>query len=395
MKKILLTFALLCSLSVFAQWEPVALPTTENLIAISFKDNMTGFCIAENGVILKTTDGGITWVTIHNNSNHNYKHLACVDDKVVVFGTESIPYSRRVFTSLDEGVTWTNAVNTVYPYVENEAVQVLNNEIYYKGLEASTINLYKFNNNNPIAIANHVFLFGVTDSTDEIIYLGQPVTVAVILKSTDIGATWQPLAGHPQWFFFNQTFLAKMKSFNDIILIHYTYANAVTYSLDNGATWTTTMDGIIQTEIVNSTTIYGLSSNTIYINTNYVDWVEQTAFNGVTLNNIYFKSAALGFVFGQNGAMYRTVNGGLSVTDYELLEKSIKVYPVPAKDVVQIELPLGLKVTALNLYDTNGRLVQRLKNSDSTLQINNLSSGIYLLEVSTDKGVVRKKIIVE
>ena len=93
--------------------------------------------------------------------------------------------------------------------------------------------------------------------------------------------------------------------------------------------------------------------------------------------------------------MYRTVNGGLSVTDYELLEKSIKVYPVPAKDVVQIELPLGLKVTALNVYDTNGRLVQRLKNSDSTLQINNLSSGIYLLEVSTDKGVVRKKIIVE
>ena len=59
MKKILLTFALLCSLSIFAQWEPVALPTTENLIAISFKDNMTGFCIAENGIILKV----LHWVS--------------------------------------------------------------------------------------------------------------------------------------------------------------------------------------------------------------------------------------------------------------------------------------------------------------------------------------------
>lgn len=399
MKKILLIFTFLFSLTVFAQWEPVTLPTTENLIAISFKDANIGFCIAENGIILKTTDGGVNWVIIQNNPTHNYKHLACVDDKMVIFGTESMPYTRKVFISIDEGVTWTNAVNTIYPYFQHEDIQVMNNEIYYRAIGTSSMNLYKFNNNIPTVIAENVYLFGVTESTNEILYFGKVGNTNTLFKSADSGATWLQLTGFPLGLGPDQTFLAKMSSFNNTILIHYTYNPNVAYSLDNGATWTITGDDnpLSVTAILNSTTMYGLQSNNkLYTNTNYLNWVEQTQLvSGVSLKSIYFKSSTLGFVIGNNGTMYRTVNGGLSVIDHVLLEKSIKVYPVPAKDRVQIEIPLDLKIIALDLYDTNGRLLKSLKNTDRSLQTSNLSSGIYLLKINTERGIISKKIIVE
>lgn len=317
----------------------------------------------------------------------------------MVFGSDILENAKKVFISIDEGVTWTSTVTTIYPYFQHEDIQVMNNEIYYRAIGTSSMNLYKFNENNPTVIAENVYLFGVSESTNEILYFGKVGNTSTLFKSADSGATWLQLTGFPLGLGSDQTFLAKMISFNNTILIHYTYNPNVAYSLNNGATWTITEDDnpLNVTAILNSTTMYGLQSNNkLYTNTNYLNWVEQAQLvSGVSLKSIYFKSPTLGFVIGNNGTMYRTVNGGLSVIDHVLLEKSIKLYPVPAKDKEQIEIPLDLKIIALDLYATNGRLLKSLKNTDRSLQASNRSSGIYLLKLNTEKGIISKKIIVE
>ena len=397
MKKILLTFVLLCSLSNYAQWEPISLPTTENLIRVWFKDNTTGFCIAENGILLKTTDGGSSWIVIQNNPNLRYKHLACTTDKVVIFGTNIVDNTRKVFTSLDNGVSWTIALSAAYPLNENEEIQVLNDEIYFKGSGVNSIALYRFNDNNPVSLAEPALLFGTTESTDEIVYFNNDWTGAHLYKSIDNGATWQELTNTPPYMSGSNVWKAKIQSFNTTLVTHYPFNGGLAHSLDNGTTWNLSYNSanIIETAILNSTTIYGIRFYKIYINTDYINWVEQIEVVNGPLKNIYFKSPTLGFAIGDNGAMYRTVNGGLDINKNELLAKSIKVYPVPAKDIAQIEIPLGLKVVAINLYDTNGRLLQNLNTADRTVHISNLPSGIYVLKVSTTDGVVTKKIIVQ
>lgn len=70
-----------------------------------------------------------------------------------------------------------------------------------------------------------------------------------------------------------------------------------------------------------------------------------------------------------------------------------RIYPNPAKNVINIELMQGVNLKKVNLYNTLGQFIfttQYLKISTS-----NFNSGIYFIEVETNKGNSVKRIIVE
>ena len=122
-------------------------------------------------------------------------------------------------------------------------------------------------------------------------------------------------------------------------------------------------------------------------------------------------------IWGYNGATgtfnicVKTVSGfagnndeGLTENETEVAERSqetgsstaaMKVYPVPATSILNIEMPLADDVQAnVSIYDQNGRLV--LEQSDipttgagihETLDISALPEGNYILRVSTDQSV--------
>lgn len=63
MKKYLIaSFALLLCHIVQAQWQQQNSGTNANLNGLQFISTTTGFAVGDNGVILKTTDGGSNWV---------------------------------------------------------------------------------------------------------------------------------------------------------------------------------------------------------------------------------------------------------------------------------------------------------------------------------------------
>ena len=61
-------------------------------------------------------------------------------------------------------------------------------------------------------------------------------------------------------------------------------------------------------------------------------------------------------------------------------QNSIKIYPNPVTDVINIDTQANLKYRT-NIYDLNGRLISSSKNK-SVIEIHTLSLGLYLIEIT-------------
>ena len=71
----------------------------------------------------------------------------------------------------------------------------------------------------------------------------------------------------------------------------------------------------------------------------------------------------------------------LSVKD-ESLEYAIRIYPNPVADVLNIESTVV--IDKITIYDVNGRRINTLKNNnDSTINVGDLSNGVYFLEIQS------------
>jgi N-acetylneuraminic acid mutarotase len=67
------------------------------------------------------------------------------------------------------------------------------------------------------------------------------------------------------------------------------------------------------------------------------------------------------------------------LSTHELTNLSISIYPNPAIDIINIDVPENLKYHA-NLYDLNGRLIINTTNK-SVIEIQTLPLGTYLIEI--------------
>ena len=76
---------------------------------------------------------------------------------------------------------------------------------------------------------------------------------------------------------------------------------------------------------------------------------------------------------------------------HESTNSTIRIYPNPATDIINIDVPENLKYST-NIYDLNGRLISSSKNS-SIIEIQTLPLGVYLIEITdldSDYKVVEK-----
>lgn len=74
--------------------------------------------------------------------------------------------------------------------------------------------------------------------------------------------------------------------------------------------------------------------------------------------------------------------------------ESIKIYPNPAKDILNLEIPTEFKNFSFEIKDMNGRLISTHEN-EKTINVSKLSSGVYLCTVKSDGETVTKKVIIE
>jgi len=81
----------------------------------------------------------------------------------------------------------------------------------------------------------------------------------------------------------------------------------------------------------------------------------------------------------------------LSTNDYNFSQFSM--YPNPAKNQFTIELSDNLELKSISIYNNLGQFVS--STSKHSTDVSNLSSGIYFVEVITNKGKSTKKLVIE
>lgn len=145
-------------------------------------------------------------------------------------------------------------------------------------------------------------------------------------------------------------------------------------------------------------------SNTLSLNStynNYKWYVNNSPINGA-INSTYTIS--------DTGSYYveTTVNGGCKVksksiyvsSTTDILEikniNSIKIYPNPAQQFFNIELPKEQNFTLL-VYDITGRIMYENKNAIGTVKVDcrNFSNGIYFVKAVNQRTVLTGKMVKE
>lgn len=84
----------------------------------------------------------------------------------------------------------------------------------------------------------------------------------------------------------------------------------------------------------------------------------------------------------------------LNIADV-ITEANFSVYPNPANSVINISNTMNVVMNNVVLTDLNGRVVksQKLDTVDAQINVSDLATGIYMMNVNTDQGSITKKII--
>ncbi|MEL6989488.1 MAG: YCF48-related protein, partial [Bacteroidota bacterium] len=174
-----------------AQWQSQNSNTNEHLTSIQFLNSDVGYIIGENGVFLKTLNGGEDWIQLEipfsGGDIANPPSLHFINEQI---GMIEVDY-KGIAKTIDGGNSWTimeigadfGAMN-IRLMNENEGILVNDNKI--------------FRTNNLGATWQAIDMANLSDeffSSDEVEFLndkvGWIVTNSIMLKTIDGGLSWE------------------------------------------------------------------------------------------------------------------------------------------------------------------------------------------------------------
>lgn len=89
-------------------------------------------------------------------------------------------------------------------------------------------------------------------------------------------------------------------------------------------------------------------------------------------------------------------DGLLAVSEVATVANVFNVFPNPVNDVINVSNSQNGTVNKITVTDVNGRTVKEAKYDNGTnvqINVSDLSSGVYMMNISSDKGSTVKKIV--
>ena len=69
------------------------------------------------------------------------------------------------------------------------------------------------------------------------------------------------------------------------------------------------------------------------------------------------------------------------------------IYPNPSTDQINIEVLTTLNIELVALYSMHGRLIKEQKYELQSMDMSQVALGIYMLRISSDKGLINARIV--
>lgn len=82
-----------------------------------------------------------------------------------------------------------------------------------------------------------------------------------------------------------------------------------------------------------------------------------------------------------------------SVEETQNLKDDLFLYPNPARDIVHINSSCDIE--EMKVYNNTGKLEKLISNGSNELEVSGLNSGLYILQIKTNIGLVSRKLIIE
>ncbi len=142
----------------------------------------------------------------------------------------------------------------------------------------------------------------------------------------------------------------------------------------------------------------GLERNSItYYKRNSEDLVETYQFKSIwDDNDSTWKSDNGDFILNM---YYDTLQVDTTINITNIVsDNAITIYPNPTNTVINIRVA-NSNLNAIHIYDNSGRIIQQItmhqKTNNTTLDLSNLSDGLYNIMIATEKQTTIKKVIVQ
>lgn len=158
-------------------------------------------------------------------------------------------------------------------------------------------------------------------------------------------------------------------------------------STDCGNTWTTVFDkeGAELATGANTTSNYVAQASEYQTQT--VDLANFSSYDKVIIKFVFTSN------YGNNIWIdnVNIFNGPLAIETVEASD--LAIFPNPVKDVLNINYDKA--ISQIDVYDVNGKLVKTFTTVGSTINVSDLSDGIYMLNIQTEEGLVIRRIVKE
>ena len=409
--KILLLFSVilfLFPLNIYSQWYSQNSNVSTTLYSVDFLDTLNGYVSGNQGVILKSTDGGSTWVSLTSGVSDPLYSISFFDTQngcaAGGAGNGSI-----IIRTTNGGTNWTqisSPANSRVSYVQfiNSAIGFL---ITLSGQCLGSTNgglTWTILNNQISTYGSHNNAFFINASAGYVAEDG-----GYLSKTTDGGYTWfdswngittsDPL--------FGIQFSSSLNGFT-------VGANGSLYVTTNGAvSWSPVYN---DTSTTNYYCVSAINANTSYAGGQFgkiigttdqgYNWFTEPSGVNMILYGIQFVTPNNGWIAGQNGVILHTNNGGAIgikkiSNDVPVTFSLSQNYPNPFNPSTNIKFDISKTSFAkLMVYDETGKLVETLLNQklnpgnyEITWNAAKYASGVYFYRLLTDGFEQTKKMI--
>lgn len=399
------------------QWIELQTGVTEDLYGVCCIDTNMVFVCGQNGVILKTEDGGNSWQEKYRQSGYHWYKIKFVDSNVgFSFGRDN-NYKGKLLKTIDGGETWMdmgcpfNAYNYLSPsscdlfLVDTDTLYVASDQLMKStdgGNSFSQLEIEWLNSTQDLYFEGNVgyIVWGMAGD-----FQGTHIA-----KTTDYGSSWEEflsfdseVEGIEKVLFHDKDHVSIFGGFGyDENELSYEYNEIRT---DDGfATyeWLQTenlpmglwpvITGISFSDLQHGIIVYLLEGIQGFYPTGIITYQTQDGGNTwmeldalICSGNVSYAGISsyesVYYLTSRNGGVYKL---GKTYEGVAEGKNSVFVFPNPASETVHID---GVEAVEVQVCNALGKMVKRVMNYND-VSLGGLPQGVYMLKIRDAEGKV-------